>query len=61
MAANLPYSPSNKEQAFKPGPGTYAGQTKTKFMKKDPSWRFGSETRKDLQVEKMKTFQTSPG
>ena len=60
MGAISTYSPERKEQAKKPGPGNYSPEVNL-GKKKEPSYRIGTETRRDLAVEKAKTFQTSPG
>ena len=56
MAAVIKYHPPAKEQKFKPGPGTYSGDGKLKFVNKDPAWKMGSEVRNDLNFEKRKLF-----
>ena len=60
MGAHMNYSPERKEQAFKPGPGNYSPEG-NKIKKKEPSYRIGTETRRDLAFEKAQLFQTSPG
>ena len=60
MGATMTYSPERKEQAFKPGPGSYEpGIEGTK--NKEPAYKIGSEVRRDLAFEKAQHFQTSPG
>jgi len=61
MASTLNFEPHRKEQAFKPGPGTYSGDTKLNVIKKEPAWGMGSGKRVDLAFEKKKLFQTAPG
>jgi hypothetical protein len=46
MSASLNYAPHMKETSFKPGPGAYEPSVKTKFMKKDPAWRIGTESQR---------------
>lgn len=55
MSSLLPYAPHTKEQAFKPGPGSYAGD-KIKTMRQDPGWKLGTETRNDRNFDKRKSF-----
>ena len=60
MGAKAHDSPDRKEQASKPGPGNYSPLNG--FVKKnEPSYRIGTETRRDFQFEKAQQFQTSPG
>lgn len=51
MGAVTKYTPHVKEQAFKPGPGSY-NPTMSKTMRHDPAFKIGSEVRKDLAFEK---------
>ena len=60
MGAKLHESPERREHAAKPGPGNYSPANG--FVRKsEPSFRIGTETRRDLGFEKAQTFQTSPG
>ena len=60
MGAKLHESPERREHAAKPGPGNYSPANG--FVRKsEPSFRIGTETRRDLAFEKAQTFQTSPG
>jgi len=60
MGATITYSPERKEADKKPGPGNYnPGLNEVK--NKEPSFKIGTETRRDLAFEKAKGFQTSPG
>ena len=61
MGAISTYSPERKEQRFKPGPGNYQPENSFIHKKKEPAFKIGTETRKDLAFEKAKSFQTSPG
>lgn len=61
MAATIDWAPERREQKGKPGPGTYNGDVKFATMRKEASWRIGTETRNDLALEKRKQFQTAPG
>lgn len=55
MGATINYSPERKEQAKKPGPGNYSpGMNEIK--NKEPSYKIGTETRRDLAFEKAKGF-----
>jgi len=57
MSAILNYAPHMKETSFKPGPGAYDPLTKTKFMKKEPAWKMGTESQRlNLEFEKKKLF-----
>jgi len=56
MSATLKFEPHRKEQAFKPGPGTYDGNTKLKTTKQEPAWGMGTGKRVDLAFEKKKLF-----
>ena len=56
----MTYSPERKEQAHKPGPGNYNPEVGG-IKKKDPAFKIGTETRRDLAFEKAQHFQTSPG
>jgi len=56
MASTLNFEPHRKEQAFKPGPGTYSGDTKLNVIKNEPAWGMGSGKRVDLAFEKKKLF-----
>ena len=60
MGATIAFSPEKKEQAFKPGPGNYNPDHKD-TKNKEPAYKIGTETRRDLAFEKAKLFQTSPG
>ena len=60
LGAQNTFHPDKKEQAFKPGPGNYSPQIDP-ARKREPAYRIGSETRRDLAFEKAQTFQTSPG
>lgn len=55
MGALSNYDPSKKEQGFKPGPGNYSPEP-TIVKKKEPAYRIGTETRRDLAFEKAKSF-----
>ena len=60
MGARLHESPERREHASKPGPGNYSPASG--FVRKsEPSFRIGTETRRDHAFEKAQTFQTSPG
>lgn len=62
MGAHSTYSPEKKEQAHKPGPGNYSPAQDTLTVKnKEPSFKIGTETRRDLAFEKQKGYQTAPG
>jgi len=45
---------------MKPGPGAYAPDTNP-VKRHEPSFKIGSEVRKDLKADKARLFQTSPG
>ena len=60
MGQQLQWQPHKKEQAHKPGPGSYSPINKT-IRKKDAAWKIGSEVRRDLKFEKAQGFQTAPG
>ena len=60
MGATSTWSPEKKEQAHKPGPGNYSPETSA-TKNKDPAFKIGTETRRDLAFEKAKGFQTAPG
>ena len=47
MHSSLNFSPTKKEQAFKPGPGSYT-HDRNKVLGKDPSWSMGTSVRVDL-------------
>ena len=49
-----------KEQAFKPGPGNYSPGTGI-VKKTEPSFKIGTETRRDLATGKQHGYQTAPG
>ena len=62
MHSVLSLDPAMKEQKYKPGPAQYKPDFYySSQKKKDPSVRFGSETRQDLGFEKRKLFQKDPG
>ena len=56
MASTLAFEPARKEQAYKPGPGSYDGHAKLNVTKKEPAWGMGSGKRVDLAFEKKKLF-----
>jgi hypothetical protein len=59
MHASISYSPEKKEGSYKPGPGTYNGDS-IKVKRKEPSYGLGSATRLDLESSKRALFQVSP-
>ena len=55
MGATNTWSPEKKEQAIKPGPGNY--NPESSFTKnKEPAFKIGTETRRDLAFEKAQHF-----
>ena len=52
MGQSLDFEPHRKEQAHKPGPGTYSA-TVNPTKKKEAAWKIGSEVRRDLKFEKI--------
>ena len=55
MHATIQYSPETKENFYKPGPGTYDGNS-IKLKKSDPAYKLGSATRLDLATSKQQLF-----
>ena len=60
MGALTTYQPKEKEEKQKPGPGNY-NPDMSPLKKKDPTCKFGTETRNDREAKTKRSFQTAPG
>lgn len=63
MHATLTYFPLRRENAHKPGPGSYDHNKNQALLKTPAKWKFGSETRAHIskKVDQMKKSTQDPG
>lgn len=59
MHATIDYTPEQKENMAKPGPGTYSGDV-SGVKTKNPGWKLGTAVRNDLESKKKELFTQSP-
>ena len=59
MHATIDYSPEKKENALKPGPGTY-NQNNSAIKHREPGWKVGTAVRQDLEAKSRLNSTVSP-